>query len=437
MARNEINSNYDAIIIGAGVIGACTAFEMAKKGYRTLNIDKGPQAGYGSTSGSCAIIRTYYSTTASCALAYEGWFYWSNWADYLGVTDPEGMITYHNTGNLVIKTLHNNCMADVIAMMDEIGCPYEHLTLDQIADWLPGADTRAYAPAKQASADDFGVPTGPAIEGAVRFPRGGYVDDPKLSAHNAQYAAEMQGAHFKFNSAVTKIRQANGRVCGVTLDDGTQIDAPVVVNVAGPHSSIINEMAGVLDDMKITTRALRHEVAHVPAPSGERLGSVYSDSDIFTYARPATQDHILIGSEDPECDEQEWIDNPDEFDRNFSVQWKTLVMRLGQRMPGLPIPEQAKGVVELYDVTEDWAPIYDKSSLRGFYMACGTSGNQYKNAPVAGKMMTALIEACENGQDHDKDTVVFRLENVGYDLPLSAFSRNREINQNSSFSVLG
>jgi sarcosine oxidase subunit beta len=29
----------------------------------------------------------------------------------------------------------------------------------------------------------------------------------------------------------------------VTLEDGTQIDAPVVLNVAGPHSFVINAMA--------------------------------------------------------------------------------------------------------------------------------------------------------------------------------------------------
>ena len=57
----KMKQSYDAIIVGAGVIGACTAFEMAKKGWKTLSIDKLPEAGYGSTSGSCAIIRTYYS----------------------------------------------------------------------------------------------------------------------------------------------------------------------------------------------------------------------------------------------------------------------------------------------------------------------------------------------------------------------------------------
>ena len=32
----------DAIIIGAGVIGAATAFELCKRGYKTLNIDRLP-----------------------------------------------------------------------------------------------------------------------------------------------------------------------------------------------------------------------------------------------------------------------------------------------------------------------------------------------------------------------------------------------------------
>ena len=86
-------------------------------------------------------------------------------------------------------------------------------------------------------------------------------------------------------------------------------------------------------------------------------------------------------------------------------------------------------------------PIYDRSDLDGFYMTVGTSGNQFKNAPVAGKMMTALIEACENDHDHDHDhdrePLTFRLDHIGCDISLGAFSRNREINQDSGFSVIG
>ena len=69
-----MNHKYDAIIIGAGIIGASIAFDLAKKGKKTLNVDLLPAAGYGSTSYSCAIIRTHYSNLDSTALAYEAFF---------------------------------------------------------------------------------------------------------------------------------------------------------------------------------------------------------------------------------------------------------------------------------------------------------------------------------------------------------------------------
>ena len=74
-----MQKKYDAIVIGAGVIGCCVGFELAKKGYKTLNVDKLGEAGIGSTGGSCAIIRFHYSTTEGVALAREGYYYWLDW----------------------------------------------------------------------------------------------------------------------------------------------------------------------------------------------------------------------------------------------------------------------------------------------------------------------------------------------------------------------
>ncbi len=437
-----MNDKVDAIIIGAGVIGACTAYELTKLGYKTLSIDKLPQAGYGSTSGSCAIIRTYYSTTESCALAYEGWHYWGSWAEYLGNSASEtDLVEYHNTGCLVAKTKLNNHLQKVCAVMDGLGCPYEHVNSDDINGYLPGVDQRLFYPAKTIDDDAFGEPTGGELSGSVFFPCGGYVSDPMQSAVNVQIAASSLGARFKFNSTVNRIIKQQGRVAGVELSDGSVVNAPVVINVGGPHSSVINKMAGVNDNMQMSTRALRHEVAHVDAPASfdnvKRV--VTSDSDVQVYTRPSSAHGkgFLIGSEDPECDEREWVDDPDHFNADFSAQWKTLVMRLAQRIPELGVPDTARGVVALYDVTEDWMPIYDKSDLPGFFMACGTSGNQYKNAPVAGKIMASLVQSADTGQDHDKEPVQFLLENINYTVSLDAYSRNRKINQNSSFSVIG
>ena len=103
----------------------------------------------------------------------------------------------------------------------------------------------------------------------------------------------------------------------------------------------------------------------------------------------------------------------------------------------MPISTNIKGVVALYDVSDDWIPIYDKSSLPGFYMAIGSSGNQYKNAPIAGIMMADLIEKCENGHNHDKDPIKLNLSNIKREINVGFYSRNRIINKESSMSVLG
>ncbi|MBC6441294.1 MAG: FAD-binding oxidoreductase [Rhodospirillales bacterium] len=430
---------WDAIVIGAGIIGASVARELAAKGYRALSVDRLPAASYGSTSNSCAIIRPYYSTVHGSAIAYEGHFYWKDWDAFCGVTDELGMASYNNCGCMITKTEHNGFLKGILEIMDEIGCPYEELTAEEMRERVPPMATDAYDNPRTTDDPLFGQPTGQQVVGAACFPCGGYISDPQLAGHNVQRAAEARGATFRFNTTVTAIRQEGGRVIGVTLDDGEELDAPIVVNVAGPHSSKINEMAGLTGTMRITTRALRHEVAHVPAPEGfdiEKQGYVFSDSQIGAYSRPETGNHMLIGSEDPACDEKEWVD-PDDYLTEFTGMWTTLVMRQAQRFPELRIPNTAKGAVDLYDVTEDWGPIYDKSDLGGFYLAIGTSGNQFKNAPIAGEMMADLIEACENGRDHDTDPVSYRLRNIDRTVDMAFFSRNRAINENSSFSVLG
>jgi sarcosine oxidase subunit beta len=434
-----MTNNYDAVIIGAGVIGAAIAFEMSKAGKKTLNVDMLPAAGYGSTSNSCAIIRVYYSTLDGSALANEGYYRWKDWANYLGVEDEKGLVRFHDTGCLVMKTDHNDQLTRVTAIMDQLDIPYEHWDAAKVSERLPILDLKKFEPAKLPEDEGFGEPTGGDLTGGVFFPHGGYINDPQLSAHNLQRAAEAHGATFVFGKRVSEIPQSNGRVTGVVLEDGTAFDAPVVINVAGPHSNIVNEMAGAADDMKITTKALRQEVVHVPSPVGfdfERDGMVISDSDISCYARPEIGNHILVGSEDPACDEYQVVD-PDTFDRNFTEQWRTQALRQAQRVPGLGIPSQMKGVVDLYDVTEDWIPIYDRSSVDGYYMAIGTSGNQFKNAPVVGAMMNELVDYVEGGADHDASPMAFHLTVMDRTIDLATFSRLREINADSSFSVLG
>ncbi|MEM7300634.1 MAG: FAD-binding oxidoreductase [Pseudomonadota bacterium] len=430
----------DAVIIGAGVIGTATAFELAKLGFKTVTVDRNQEAGHGSTSGSCAIIRVHYSTLDGTAFAYEGYFYWRDWADYLETTDERGLAQFRETGCLVMETEGNGHLENHKRNCRELNIPFEEWNGEKIKENLPIYDLACHHPPKRADDAGFGEPTGGSLRGGVFWPTAGYITDPALSSHNLQRAAEAKGSRFELGATVVEILTSNGRTSGVKLADGREIHAPVVINVAGPASAKINEMAGVLDDMTITTRGLRQEVVHVPSPEGfdfEKLGFVMSDSDIACYCRPEHGNNILIGSEDPPCDDHVWVDDDLDYNTEFTDQWKTQAMRYAQRVPSLGIPSRMKGVVDLYDVSDDWIPIYDKSSLPGFYMACGTSGNQFKNAPIAGKLMAQLVLRCEAGTDQDTDPLQLKLPYIDRMLDTSFFSRKREINKESSFSVLG
>ena len=116
----------------------------------------------------------------------------------------------------------------------------------------------------------------------------------------------------------------------------------------------------------------------MPAPEDfdyDHDGRHVSDGDNAIYFRPETGNNILIGSEDPDCDPQEWIENPDDFNRSITRdQWEAQVYRCARRIPSLPIPHEMKGVVDLYDCSDDWIPLYDKSDL---------PGSTWRSAPAA------------------------------------------------------
>ncbi len=434
-----MHKKYDALIIGAGIIGCCIAFELSKKGYRTLNVDFQPAAGAGSTSNSCGNVRFYYSTRDGVALAYESACYWHNWRRYIGVRDDRGLARYHNTGSVFIK----NKVVDwpkVKANFDSLGVKYEDWDLTTLQRKIPVADFHSFYPPRRPDDPEFFTPSRAWLEGACYTPESGYVGDPQLATQNVECAARAAGAEFKFDRRVTAIRRDSRKVLGVTLDNDEPIDAPVIVNVGGPHSYKITEMAGLSEHDNIQTRALRHEVHVVPPPEGyrpEKDGYHTNDADIGAYYRPEAGNMILTGSVDPACDPQDWVD-PDNFDNQVSEsQWKAQVYRLAQRIPGIPIPNQPCGIVDLYDVSDDWIPIYDKSDLAGYYQAIGTSGNQFKTAPVVGGMMAELIQKVERGYDHDADPLQFKLPHLDFTIDMGAFHRNREINRDSSFSVIG
>lgn len=439
MPRNHVTSEYDALVIGAGIIGCSVAYELAKSGRRTLVVDAGATAGSGSTGASSAIIRFHYSVRESVAAAWESYAWWLRWGEYLGVTDPAGLAKFIRTGGLVLDTPDSD-HSDVLRIFDEIGVPYERLTASEIRRRYPAIDPARYGPPAPVSDDAFWS-DGDGELGGYLTPDAGYVDDPQLAAHNIMVAAERRGAQFAFRQRVTAVRRDSSQVRGVVLESGAEIHAPVVVNVGGPASSVINRLAGVTDDMRVHNRPLRTETHVVPAPprfSVEDGGVFVTDPDLGSAFRPHAGNLVHVSSIEPECDPLEWIDDPERYnDRPTRETYDRQVYRVARRLPELGVPQAPLGLGALYDVTEDWTPIFDRSSLAGFYMACGTSGNSFKLAPIVGRFLLEIIEASEAGHDHDAEPVTVHCPATGLRINLGVFSRRRLVTEGHARNVLG
>lgn len=428
------------VVVGAGVIGSAIALELARSGADVTVVDRAGAAGHGSTSASSAVVRFNFSTRDGVALAWEARHCWEHWHEHLGSPDEGTRASFHRAG-LVLLDVDAAPRELFLPLFDEVGIPYEEWNAATLAERVPGIDVGRYWPPARLDEDRFWADATGTL-GGIYTPDAGYVDDPAAAAADLARAAARHGARFAYRSTVAGVLRGAGRVRGVVLADGTELAADVVVNAAGPWSGQLNRLAGVDDDFTVTVRPLRQEVHHVTAPPGYGTdgasGPIVADIDLGTYMRGDGNGGLLIGGTEPECDPLQWLDDPDDAgDGPTKPVFDAQVARAARRFPGLGVPDRPRGVAGVYDVTDDWTPVYDRTALDGFYVAIGTSGNQFKNAPVVGQLMSTLISQVESGADHDATPVQLTLPRTGAVVDLAGFSRLRSLNAASSGTVLG
>ncbi|HEX5837978.1 MAG TPA: FAD-binding oxidoreductase [Anaerolineales bacterium] len=370
-----MTQTYDAIVIGAGVMGASLAFHFAERGLRTAVLERNVTAS-GATGHSSGLVRMHYDLAAESELTFKSYkLYFSNWRERVG-----GDCGFINTGFMQIaKREHEDRLRGNVANQQRIGINTLVISAEEVRKLFPDLLTEQF---------DY----------AAYEPDSGYAD-ATLSTNSFLDCAKRNGAVLIQNCEVTAIHTSGGRVTGVSTTKG-DFSAPIVLNAAGAWAKQVASLAGI--DVPLVTWS--HDVAflHRP-PSLARFPAVIDDT-INCYFRPEGSALILAAGED----ESLRGEPPDAEDQTPTPTFlEKLIDAMVQRIPKI----EESGLHSIHvgrdGITPDQRAIYGSSGLDGFYLACGLSGTGFKTSPAAG---ASLVELILDGAPKTVDITPFRFE---------------------------
>jgi len=353
-----MSKNFDAIVIGAGVIGTSIAFHLTQRGLKPVILER-KQIGFGATGSSSGLVRMHYDLEVESRLAWESFQYFRNWNERVG-----GECGFRRTGFLHIEPAkHHGQLRANVEMQKKLGIPTEVIT---------GGDVKKLAPSFQT--DD--------IEYAAYEPESGYAD-ATLTANSFLTAAKERGAVYMQDCDVTGAQVTSGKVTGVQTTRGN-FSAPSIINAAGAWAGKVSEMFGVSIPLDTWT----HDVVHVRRPPhlGEHLTVI--DSSLGMYFRPDSGGLTLIALEDDSR-----IGESPEADLGYVAKdfVERAVDRICIRIPAMQEGSLHSSHVGRDGLTPDQRAIIGQTGPAGYILVTGFSGTGFKLSPAVGLCVSELI----------------------------------------------
>lgn len=366
----------EVIVVGAGVVGASTAFHLAERGCEVLVVD--PSGGTrGQTPRSGAIIRSHHAVALEAELATESLTdYYEHWSERIG-----GGCGFTRTGFAYLADQADEpaVRANVAMLADQVGLHTELLTPDRLAELEPAINTENVAVAAYEE-------------------RSGYAD-PMATTTSLLEAARRYGARVKRSHALELVKH-DSRISGVRTEAGFH-PAGVVVLACGAWSPTLATTVG----LELPISAARIQVMLYERPYELATHLTLTDVAGDIYLRPTADRCTLVGRHAPE---REWLDSPDhntaEPDESFNTE---CLRRLGARMPAMAAAPCRLARTCALDVTPDGRPILGPAGPEGLFLATGWSGSGFGKAPAAGAELARWIL---DGKPHRTGLTDYTLE---------------------------
>ena len=361
----------DVVIVGAGVIGAATAFHLSRLGAGDVLVLDRATAGSGMSCRSSALVRMHYTFAPEVELAVRSDAMFEAWPELAG---RPGCI--RRTGFVrIVSPGEEEALRANVAMQRALGARAEVIDAAGLKEVAPGL-----------RADDIGC--------AAWEPRGGY-GDGAVVAGDLLAAARARGVRYRPHTRVRSLLTDGGRIIGVEVAGsgngaGDREYAGTVVLAAGVWSPPLLRTADVV--LPIETEL--HRVAVLAHPAGEGAPVACIDSTTQTYFRPeAAGAMTLVGAfYGPRGAD------PDVAATATHEDLAPLVQAASRRLPALGDAGIAGGVTGVYDMTPDARPLLGRlPGLDGLIVAAGFSGMGFKIAPAAGEGIAGLIAGAPGG----------------------------------------
>lgn len=364
MARQDLVDRADVAVIGAGIMGASIAYQLAKDGKRRVVLidERAPIGGMsGRTFGQ---VRQHYSNELMVRLSIRGFEVLADWRRAVGCGDSG----YIRLGYLllVVGAQLDACRRNV-ALGRRLGVDTRFVERDEIKALEPLLVT-----------DD--------LAGGAFEPNGGYIDVSRMIL-SWLTAAQASGLKLMSGVRVDAILTHGGRVSGVETAAG-RIEAPVVVAATNAWARDLLTPVGI--EVPIERRRL--DMAWLrQAPGRPQVRTCITDGnsnlvlrpDVGPYAMAVAYPPAMPEVADPLADAR-----PDEV----AAHRQRIDAAFAARLPDYVGAEMVRAVSGVYDVTPDYHPILGwAGGVEGLCLAVGFSGHGLKLAPAIGEVIADTV----------------------------------------------
>ncbi len=353
-------SQARVVVIGGGVLGAATAYALARADVRDVVVVEADELASGSSGKPLGGVRAYFSDPTNIELGLRSLATYRRFHEEPGVD-----IGWRGVGYLFVLRREQD-VADhraSIEVQNAMGVPSRIIDGARARVLCPYLDHRQILAAAWSPDDGFARP----------------VDTVRGFAG----AAAALGVDVRTHTRVVGIDAGPAGTAVVRLDDATSLRTPAVVCAAGAWSRQIGAMVDV--DLPVVPR--RRQIALTP-PLDPRPPTLPFTIDYRTtaYFHGTPDGGLLLGWADP--------DQPEGFDRDVTEDWHgSLRGALAAFAPELAGVRISHGWAGLYEMTPDCNALIGQTRAPGFRFlyAAGFSGHGFLQAPAVGECVRDLL----------------------------------------------